>query len=152
MQARRVLLAALSLGLLSVLAQASPADARVLGPLKAQLASHSAAVAEDVTALPAPPTADCCPKPCIIYRHGGPKLCCDCKPGVPTTLKVKDPCTCCQTEISVCLPACCTGEPTVCCGTGLFCRDIVCYEWCCGFRVRVTFKKCGDLIVTTWGR
>jgi hypothetical protein len=148
MLVKRVLLAALSLGFLVVLAQASPAAARGIGPVKAQLTSLSAAAVEELAA----PQPDCCPKPCVTYRHRGPKLCCDCKPGVPTVLKVKDPCSCCETEISVCLPACCTGEPTMSCGSGLFCRDVVCYEWCCGFSVRVTFKHCGDLIVTTWGR
>jgi len=65
---------------------------------------------------------------------------------------VKDPCTGCETEIEVCLPACCKGEPTKCCGVGFLGRDVVTYEWCCGFSVRVAFTRCGDLIVTTWGR
>ncbi|HTM55595.1 MAG TPA: hypothetical protein VL175_16320 [Pirellulales bacterium] len=94
----------------------------------------------------------CCPKPCITYRHRGPKLCCGCEPGIETVLKVKDPCTCCEVDVPVCLPACCQGEPKVCVGTGFLGRDIVEYEWCCGFSVRVAFKHNGDLIVTTWGR
>ncbi|HEX3724916.1 MAG TPA: hypothetical protein VHV08_01685 [Pirellulales bacterium] len=99
------------------------------------------------------PPEPCCPTPCVIYRHHGPKLCCDCcKPGTPTVLKVKNPCTGCETDITVCLPSCCTGEPAISPGTGAFCRDVICYEWCCGFQVRVIFKRCGDLIVTTWGR
>jgi hypothetical protein len=80
-------------------------------------------------------------------------LCCGCcDPPVQTILKVKDPCTCCEVEVPVCLPACCKGEPTVCCGVGFLGRDVVAYEWCCGFSVRVAFKHSGDLIVTTWGR
>lgn len=114
--------------------------------------------------LPAPPAAKaagdcctpppvCCPKPCISYRHCGPKLCCGpCEPPVQTVLKVKDPCTCCEIEVPLCIPACCKGEPTLCCGRGFLGRSTVEYEWCCGYRVRVAFKRCGDLIVSTWGR
>ena len=96
----------------------------------------------------------CCRKPCVTYRHRGPKLCCDCccTPGTPTTLTVKDPCTGCETEIQVCLPGCCKGDPTTCCGSGFLGRPTVEYEWCCGYSVRVAFTRCGDLIVTTWGR
>jgi hypothetical protein len=99
------------------------------------------------------PEPACCPEPCVTYRHRGPKLCCgSCKPGTPLTLKVKNPCTGCETDIEVCLPACCEGEPKVCEGTGFLCRDTVEYEWCCGYSVRVAFKHCGDVLVTTWGR
>jgi len=98
------------------------------------------------------PAPVCCPKPCIHYRHRGPKLCCGCEPGQPLVLKVKNPCTGCETDVEVCLPACCKGEPKVCCGSGFLGRDVVEYEWCCGYSVRVAFKHTGDLIVTTWGR
>jgi hypothetical protein len=99
------------------------------------------------------PEPACCPEPCVTYRHRGPKLCCGpCKPGTPLTLKVKNPCTGCETDVEVCLPACCEGEPKVCEGTGFLCRDTVEYQWCCGYSVRVAFKHCGDLLVTTWGR
>jgi hypothetical protein len=99
------------------------------------------------------PEPACCPEQCITYRHCGRKLCCgSCKPPKQIVLKVKDPCTCCEVDVPVCLPACCEGEPTVCTGKGFLCRDVVEYEWCCGFYVRVAFKKCGDLIVTTKGR
>src|SRR6185295_9697870 len=61
---------------------------------------------------PAPaatPAADCCPKPCITYRHTGPRLCCDCtKPPVETTLKVPVPCSKgCEIDVTVCIPGCC---------------------------------------------
>ena len=99
------------------------------------------------------PQPVCCPTPCITYRHHGPKLCCGCcLPPVETVLKVKNPCTGCETDVKVCLPGCCTGEPKVCCGTGIFGRDVIEYTWCCGFSTRVAFKRCGDLLVTTWGR
>lgn len=129
---------------------ASAADARSDVPaVKADLVSLTAANLGDCCT----PQTVCCPKPCITYRHRGPKLCCGCEPSVQTVLAVKDPCTGCEVEVPVCLPACCKGEPKVCCGVGLLGRDVVDYEWCCGFSVRVAFKKhSGDLIVTTWGR
>ncbi len=133
------------LALAIVLVHAQAASARRLKPLDAQPASLS----KTPEAVPAP---DCCPPPCIKYRHCGRKLCCGpCEPPKQIVLKVKDPCTCCEVDVPICLPACCEGEPTVCTGKGFLCRDIVEYEWCCGFYVRVAFKKCGDLVVTTKG-
>lgn len=52
----------------------------------------------------------------------------------------------------VCLPGCCVGEPKVCTDRGLFGRHVVWYEWCCGFSVKVTFKRSGELLVTYVGR
>ncbi len=148
MSTKRVLLIAFASGALLTLAAAS-ADARVAPKAdQVRLTSLSSASLGDCCA----PKEDCCLEPCITYRHCGPKLCCGCEPPTEITLKVKNPCTGCETDVQVCLPACCTGEPTVCAGTGLFCRDVIHYEWCCGFRVKVAFKHCGDLIVTTWGR
>ena len=146
----RVLLATLCLAAIAAPTNASATDGRVEGKgLKARLVSHSVRKLEADCCTPKPV---CCPTPCVTYVHCGPKLCCGCEPGKPITMTVKDPCTGCETEIQVCLPACCEGEPTMCCGTGLFCRDVINYEWCCGFRVKVIFKHCGDLIVKTWGR
>jgi hypothetical protein len=150
MLTQRGLLAALSLGACMILAQAQQAEARIKAePIEGQLMILSSAQAPDCCA----PQPICCPTPCITYRHRGPKLCCGCcQPGVPTVLAVKNPCTGCPVEVSVCLPACCTGEPKVCCGTGFLCRDVVEYEWCCGYSVRVAFMHCGNVLVTTWGR
>ena len=149
---KRCMLIALAL-LTTTLLVAQPAHARRTRPSEARLASLTLGdhvAPETVCAAPQPV---CCPKPCIKYRHRGPKLCCGpCKPGKTIVLVVKDPCTCCEVEVPVCLPACCEGEPTVCTGKGFLCRDIVEYQWCCGFYVRVAFKRCGDLVVTTWGR
>ena len=147
---QRTVFAALSMGAFLVIAQTQPAEARTNPePVAVRLVSLATANLGDCCA----PQPACCQKPCITYRHRGPKLCCGCcQPPVPTVLSVKNPCTCCEIEVPVCLPACCTGEPKVCRGTGLFGRDVVEYEWCCGFSVRVAFKHCGDLIVTTWGR
>ncbi|MEX0677079.1 MAG: hypothetical protein WD063_08390 [Pirellulales bacterium] len=151
MLSKRCMLVALALGTTWMVIQT--AQARPVAPADAQTASI--ANAETVTAEPisGAPEPDCCPPPCIKYRHCGPKLCCGpCKPPKQIVLKVKNPCTCCEVEVPVCLPACCEGDPTVCCGKGFLCRDVVEYEWCCGFYVRVAFKRCGDLVVTTWGR
>lgn len=146
MRLQRCMLCVLAFGTVLVVAQTAPA--RQTKQADTQLASFSKSLGDCATPEPA-----CCPKPCIIYRHCGPKLCCGpCQPPKPIVLTVKDPCTCCEVEVTVCLPACCEGEPTVCSGKGFLCRDIVEYEWCCGYSVRVAFKKCGDLVVTTWGR
>lgn len=150
MRSRRSLITTLALAAI-LLASAHMAQARRARATDARTASLSKSLgghAEPGCCAPEP----ACYEPCIKYRHCGPKLCCGCEPGKPIVLKVTDPCTCCEVEVPVCLPACCKGEPSVCTGKGFLCRDIVEYEWCCGFYVRVAFKKCGDLVVTTWGR
>jgi hypothetical protein len=148
MSKERVFLVALGFAALALLAQAAPAEARLIAKSeRTSLATATTASLGDCCA----PKPTCCPEPCIVYRHCGPKLCCGCDPPKEITLKVKNPCTGCEVDVPVCLPACCEGEPTVCCGTGLFCRDVVDFEWCCGFRVKVVFRHCGDLLVKTWG-
>jgi hypothetical protein len=105
-------------------------------------------------AVPACPAPTCCPQPCITYRHAlfCRKVCCDCcGPNVQTVLKVKDPCTCCTVDVPVCLPPCCKGEPEVCSWCGAFGRTNVSYDYCCGVSVVVTFKRCGDILVTYRG-
>jgi hypothetical protein len=131
-----------------VWAHASLALAKEAQPTGVQLVSLSKSAEADCCA----PKPVCCPKPCITYRHRGPKLCCGCEPGTETVLKVTNPCTGCEADVTVCLPACCKGEPKVCEGSGFLGRDTIEYEWCCGYSVRVAFKHCGDLLVTTWGR
>ncbi|REK10931.1 MAG: hypothetical protein DWQ37_15980 [Planctomycetota bacterium] len=135
----------LGLGLTAV--GAPRAEARIRSSARANLAKATS-TAEPSCCTPEP----VCWEPCIKYRHRGPKLCCGCEPGTPTVLIVKDPCTGCEAEVEVCLPACCEGDPTVCNGRGFLGRPTLEYEWCCGFQVRVAFKRCGDLVVTTWGR
>jgi hypothetical protein len=67
-------------------------------------------------------------------------------------LLVKDPCVYgCYVQVPVCLPVCCTGEPDVDCKRGLLGRDIVEYEWCCGYRVKIVFDRRGDVTVHTFG-
>jgi len=112
------------------------------------------AAADDAAAAEA--AGPCCPDPCIIYRHihkHGRTCCkCECKPPVKATLSVPDPCQCdCAYDVNVCLPACCTGEPTVCKGCDLLGRPTVTYSWCCGFTVKASFRRCGDLLVTSIG-
>jgi hypothetical protein len=101
------------------------------------------------------PVAPCCPTPCIVYRHRHVrcKVCCGCCQPEPikTVLAVKNPCTGCPVEIPVCIPGCTTGEPTVCCGTGVFHRDTLTYTWSNGFEIKVAFKHTGDVIVTSYG-
>ncbi|MGD9722295.1 MAG: hypothetical protein AB7O59_11360 [Pirellulales bacterium] len=145
----RVVIAGLSLALFLVSLASTPAEARLGSRLeRAELASVKTASLEGDCCVPKEP---CCPEPCIKYHHCGPKLCCGCEPPKEITLKVKNPCTGCEVDVPICLPACCKGEPEICCGKGLFCRDVVEYEWCCGFRVKVIFRHCGDLLVKTWG-
>jgi hypothetical protein len=139
----------LALATALLLIDTQSAQARRVRPSEAQAASLTKSRGDHAAEPCAEPD---CYQPCIKYRHCGPKLCCgSCEAPKPIVLKVKDPCTCCEVEVPVCLPACCEGEPTVCTGKGFLCRDIVEYEWCCGFYVRVAFKKCGDLVVTTRG-
>ena len=122
-------------------------------PEVASTTDQTSTSVEHVTVEELPgPSQPCCPPPCITYHRKGPKLCCGCDPPIKTVLRLKNPCSCCEVEVPICMPACCKGEPTVCWTTGLFCRNVAIYEWCCGFRVRISFKHCGDLIVHTWGR
>lgn len=148
----RSLLAALAVVAVGFFASATLAEARLAKlPAKPVSLTKTTSLVKNTGDCCAPAEPVCCP-PKIHYRHRGPKLCCGCEPGVETILKVKNPCTGCEVDVPVCVPACCQGEPTVCAGRGFLGRDVVEYEWCCGYSVRVAFKHCGDLLVTTWGR
>lgn len=149
MPLRNMLLVLVGLSVCLVASSASAAGL-LAKPVAARLASANKAAATQDNCTAQTPAA--C-QPCIVYRHHGPKLCCDnCAAPIPTIIKVKDPCSCCEVDVQVCLPACCSGDPTVCCGTGFLGRNVVEYEWCCGYSVRVAFRHCGDVLVTTWGR
>ena len=97
---------------------------------------------------------DCCPAPCISYHHHRTlrRTCCGCCDPINAILEVTDPVCCTTVEVPVCLPGCCDGVPTVCPGRGLLGRGVVEYQWCCGYRVKVVFKKCGDIVVHSYGR
>ena len=151
---RFVALTAVSLAALALSDVEQAEAAGRLASFRAAKAANLAAAASASAATLNPscaPAAPCCPAPCITYRHHGPKICCGCAPSVQTVLVVNDPCTCCPVQIPVCLPSCCTGEPTVCCHKGFLGRDVVSYEWCCGFSVDVRFLRSGDIVVVTRG-
>ena len=152
---RKTFVLALALAIVA-LASADRADARMSRAsrdAKAALASNVRSVAS-VQSEPIPaPCGGCCPAPCVTYRYKGCQdVCCGCEAPLKTVLQVNDPCTCCPIEVPVCLPGCCEGVPKVCQDRGLFGRHVVWYDWCCGFSVKVTFKKTGDIIVTYVGR
>jgi hypothetical protein len=77
-------------------------------------------------------------------RHCGADCC---EPPIHLVLCVKDPCSCCEVEVPVCLPACCCGEPEMCCYPGILGRRIVDYQWECGHGVQVVFKTLGGHFV-----
>lgn len=79
------------------------------------------------------------------------KTCCDCSSSYQTTLTVIDPKTCCQIEVPVCLPSCCTGYPQSSGRDGLFGRGITSYSWCCGYSVRIVVGHQGDVTVHYYG-
>jgi len=109
-----------------------------------------------------------CGKRCLKYRHHKrhKKICKECgrrrckkdckekckpaKPPIKVILAVVDPCCCCKIEVPVCLPACCKGAPTKKCSKGLL-GSTTTYKWCCGYKVRIVVKKCGDLVVHSYG-
>lgn len=86
--------------------------------------------------------APCSCERCIIYKHLRPR-CEPCGPRYETVLFAKDPCTCCDVQVPVCLPTCCTGEPQICC-KGLRVTE---YTWCTGYKVRVIVAGNGKVIV-----
>ena len=117
-------------------------------------AGRSEAGSDAACETKAAPAPKCCDTPCIDYRHRRPcrKVCCECAPPQKMTLCVKDPCCCdSSVKVPVCIPSCCKGEPCVSGRCGVLGRGVVTYEWCCGYKLTVTFKKCGDLTVTYFG-
>jgi hypothetical protein len=66
-------------------------------------------------------------------------------------LQVPDHCCCCLVEVPVCIPACCSGAPTVCAHCGHFGRSVVEYSWCCGYHLKVVFDRCGNVTVHSYG-
>jgi hypothetical protein len=67
---------------------------------------------------------------------------------VQLVMVTQDPSDGCLYEIPMCIPACCTGEPKVSSGRGLFGRGVVEYCWPCGFRAEVKFRHLlGDVKV-----
>ena len=75
-----------------------------------------------------------------MYRHSGE---------VELIMVTQDPADGCFYEIPLCIPACCTGEPIMSSGRGIFGRGVVEYCWpSCGFRAIVKFRHIlGDVRV-----
>ena len=74
-----------------------------------------------------------------------------CGAPVEAILMVSNPCSGCAVNVPVCLPACCVDAPAVSARPALFGRQIVAYEWCCGYSIRFVFDRFGDLTVHYYG-
>ncbi len=71
-----------------------------------------------------------------------------CHEEVSLVMATMDPVTCCVYEIPLCVPACCTGAPTISSRNGLLGRGVVEYCWPCGFSAKVKFRHVlGDVKV-----
>jgi hypothetical protein len=67
---------------------------------------------------------------------------------VQLVMVTQDPSDGCLYEIPMCIPACCTGEPKISRGRGIFGRGVVEYCWACGFKAEVKFRHLlGDVKV-----
>jgi hypothetical protein len=67
---------------------------------------------------------------------------------VHLAMVTQNPADGCFYEIPMCIPACCTGEPIISSGRGIFGRGVVEYCWACGFRAKVKFRHVlGDVEV-----
>jgi hypothetical protein len=74
--------------------------------------------------------------------------CCCPPPPHEVALCVSPPCSCCPQTVCVCVPGCCTEEPTVCWRSGLLGRQVGTYSWpCCGHEVKVVVTRRGDVKV-----
>ena len=83
-----------------------------------------------------------------LFRRG----CCDCccKPPKEVTLEVCHPCKG-KVPVTVCIPACCEGDPSVCHRETIIGCGKTTFEWCCGHKVVVRFDRCGEPIVRQRG-
>ena len=96
----------------------------------------------------------CCKDVCIKYHHHCTlrKTCCGCET-IKSVLCVQDPCCCGKTiEVPVCLPCDCTDLPKICDRCTVLGRASVTYKWCCGYKVKVVFDRCGNVTVHSYGR
>ncbi len=66
---------------------------------------------------------------------------------VELTMVTQNPADGCFYEIPLCLPACCTGEPTMTSYCGLLGRCVVVYCYECGLEIEVKFRLRGDVEV-----
>ena len=155
-----LLLATFTLGAMAVPADAARGlftklqDAEPVSP--SDLAPPTPSPAEPIVESYAPGcAAPACCAPCIDYRYKRrcKKTCCGCEPPISAVLNVPVPKSCggCI-DVPVCIPGCCVDVPTVKCKKKLFKDGVVVYEWCCGYKLTVAFKKSGDLLVTYYGK
>jgi hypothetical protein len=96
--------------------------------------------AEGIEVRPAPPIKyDTDGDARDMYRRSGQ---------VELIMVTQNPADGCFYEIPLCIPACCTGEPMLSSGRGIFGRGVVEYCWPCGFRAIVKFRHVlGDVRV-----
>ena len=94
--------------------------------------SQPAAVVSGPTVHPAPPI--------VAHASLSARRMYRCQPEVKLVMATMDPVTCCVYEIPLCVPACCTGAPTISSRTGLLGRGVVEYCWPCGFSAKVKFR------------
>ena len=115
-------------------------------------ASAASAAAKSAGGACCVPTELCKEPRCISYKSHRFLRCkwdpCNTQKVV---LQVPDYCCCCLVEVPVCIPACCSGAPTVCSHGGHFGRDVVEYSWCCGYHLKVVFDRCGNVVVHSYG-
>jgi hypothetical protein len=120
-------------------------------PASAPAVATPAVAAPAVVAVPAAcAPVICCPRDICYRSHKGCGCYDPCKK-MELILQVKDPCACCLVEVPVCIPACCTTAPRVCCYKGFLRREVVEYSWDCGFCLKVVFDRCGDVTVHYYG-
>lgn len=71
-----------------------------------------------------------------------------CFGSVNLVMVTQNPADGCLYEIPLCIPACCTGAPSVSNRCGIFGRGVVAYCWPCGFEAIVKFREVlGDVCV-----
>ncbi len=119
-------------------------------PADADAARYPYPVAERVYAEPLPqpyPAVQSYPAVHVKYRTRGEDR--SCVPPLRIHMPVQDP-RCCEkiVEVPMCIPGCCTEMPRTKSYVGLLGRGVVWYEWCCGFRARVSFYGDCDVVVT----
>jgi hypothetical protein len=69
-----------------------------------------------------------------------------CPPPPPpqnVVLVVCHPCTCCDLQIPVCVPACCQGAPSICFQRTVIGPGKAVFTWSCGHQVVVRFTRNG---------
>ena len=82
-----------------------------------------------------------------LFRRG----CCDCcKPPKEVVLEVCHPCKG-KVPVTVCIPACCDGDPRVCYRDTIIGCGKTTFEWCCGHTVVVRWDRCGEPIIRQRG-